>query len=421
MDREQIPERGAKYLLLAEWPAKLCILLPVILAGLSLGDMVRSIALGVLLWCFAIGIVLRWVRPGQDLFSAIEMRAGKTTAAIFCTVSLWYFLAHTAVFARLWAELFRTYFMPFVPAAVLCVLPLAAGHVYLEKGLSFRVGVSRHAGIALLVLAAGLACLAGNEVPVGAYRSVVPRILPENAQAVHGVAGGACEVFLCLGGVFLPFLSGHLIAGQAADTGRAPERNEDIAGARNMAVRRTGCICAAAAGAFCAASGFLLTARERWASDFPAIAAMRVLRPFGYNAGRLETVLALLLLAGLFMTAVGGLWYTQKCVGYLYTAGKTWYCGERVPDGRTVARIRRWLVLLAVYLLTAGFADAFSAITFYRAYNVQILVPVMLVFYAALSAKNSCNAGNECAILTEQRENAGFRTLMRYRKGGDNI
>lgn len=466
MNREQISERDIKYLLVAQWLAKLCILFPIVLSGLGLGDAVRSIAVGILLWCLVIGIAQKWIRPGQDLFQTLERQVGRKASLIFCAVSLWYFLAHTAVFARLWTELLRTYLTPAIPAAILCLVPLAAGLMYSGKGLKSCTRANRYMGIALLILTAVLACLAGNEIPVGACRGkmavdsaaqmsaggTLQAQIDSIVEIADGFTRSAYEVFLCIGGLFLPLLSGHFARKREGKNNGWP-------------IRRTGCVCAAVAGMLCIAVGFSGTAPGWRAADFPAIEAMRTLRPFGIYIGRLETVLALFLLAGLTMTVAGGFWCVRESFDCLYAIGATLYYeyasdrlrkkipdvqkenelygtefaeelpvrpvprfheikrmkrafdfphSEKLPsyagriyDALSPVRVWWWIVVLVVYVLTVGFADAFAAVTFYRAYNMQVLAPVMLVFYVVSSG-----------IVRERRRTATAASVMNSDRSG---
>ncbi len=385
MVRKRILGKGTTCLLLAGWTAKLCILFPLAFAGLSMGNAARGVVAGLLLWCLVLAAIQKWVRPGQDFFQMLETRAGRKPAVIVCAASLWYFLAHTAVFARLWAELLRAYLTPVVPAAVLCVLPLAAGLVVSGKSLDLQACSGRTVWIVLFGLFALLAALAVNEVPAGAYRIGEPLLAGSAAErmAGSGVYGSwvaalgartgidralrfadgflpsAFELFACMGGMFLPLLAGYPVSGQPGETpGFAPEsteygvhsakkrgwnsvsgRGEDSQQSRHVvrAFRLAGCVCAALAGAFCLASDVLLSAQERQAADFPVVEAMRWLSPLGINMGRLENVLVLLLLAGLAMTVVCGAWCVRRSFAYLYAAGAE-FC-----RGRTMREIRAWL------------------------------------------------------------------------------
>ena len=77
-----------------------------------------------------------------------------------------------------------------------------------------------------------------------------------------------------------------------------------------------------------------------------------------------------------------GIKMTKKLPGALHGESIRAY-GGKISDSLTAKRLWWWFTVLLLYVLVLGFADAFSALAFYRAYNMQILVPVMLVLYAA--------------------------------------
>lgn len=348
MEREQILTRKAGYLLLMEWIAGICIFLPVVLAGVSFENLVADVLAGVLLCCLVILAVQSRISPGRDFFRTLEEHVGRVAAVAVCVTGFWYFLAHTAVFARLWAELFRTYLTPAIPAAVLCVFPLAAGLAYLRKDL------------------------------------------------------------------FFPFLSGNIVYRQNEIRGQDQEEKTEESGIPKRqlriggAVRLAGFACAVLAGTFSVAACASLSRPERRAADFPAVEALRRIHPFGGAVGRLEILFVLLLLAGLVMTVAGGIWHAGRAFGYLYAvgidfcrkkevqdlrkrfqrklsrfpyAGKIICYGVRVSEGLSAVQISWWTIVLAVYVMAVRFVSAFAALTFYFAYNMQILVPAMLGMY----------------------------------------
>ncbi len=441
--KETIPVRRSAGLPAAEWSARLCILFPFILMGRDLRTVVLSITAGLLFWCLSVSILQVRMRSGRSLAALSEGRCGRMAAVVACSAGFWYFLFHTAVFAKLWAELLRVNYAPQTMSAVLCVVPLAAGAVFPARGLRFRAGAGRALGAMLPVLAAVLAVSAADTVPAGAGEAL--QAGGAAAEAARILTGGAYplgstedilrrgfEIFACMGGVFLPFLYGFF--GNAAAAKNAGTLSRD------WTPFLTGCICAATAGVFCAAASRRIPLEESWRLDFPAAEALKGLRSFGVDAGRLDTVFLLLVLAGLALTVAGGLWHVRRMYDYLCEAGARaahecaahrhaanqcaahqnaahrskpdrsapdrqavnryagepqgkfsgMFCAQRdrlygrqtgqAPDALQLRRAGWRIVLLAVFLLAAGFRDAFSAIVFYRVYNVQLLVPLMTGF-----------------------------------------
>jgi len=63
----------------------------------------------------------------------------------------------------------------------------------------------------------------------------------------------------------------------------------------------------------------------------------------------------------------------------------------RMPSGfsRTVRRFQ-WAALAVVCLASAGFSSGLSAISYYRAWNMQLLVPLMLILYGWYCAARRC-------------------------------
>lgn len=62
-----------------------------------------------------------------------------------------------------------------------------------------------------------------------------------------------------------------------------------------------------------------------------------------------------------------------------------------MPSGfsRTIRRFQ-WAVLAVVCLASAGFSSGLSAISYYRAWNMQLLVPLMLILYGWYCAARRC-------------------------------
>lgn len=421
MIKEKIPAHLIAPLLFTQWIAKFCILFPIILLGQNLRNIMLSIVFGVLLWSFVVWVVKAGIKPGESYFNVIENQFGKKVTVVIGFTGLWYFIAHTAVFMKLWAALLQTYLLPDIPGTIMCALPMVVGITYLGGGIRFRARICKISGIILFMLTAILACLAG---------STIDGDLSHMTIHSEELLRGGYEIFACMNGMFLPLLLGT--ASKRQKTGRS--------------IRLAGCACAVIAGIFCVTAGFFYEPEKQWLLDFPAIEVMQRLRPFGINPGRLDIVLVLLLAVGLTMTVADGIWnvreiynrlyaeaveaYGARVVQWLpdvlrsrgnavhtvevpevlpeipYSMGAELYStefsielshfpklkkyrsyGTKLSEKLSAKHIWWWILLLVIYILATGFRDAIAAVNFYRVYNMLILVPLMLGFYVVLGMR----------------------------------
>ncbi len=318
-------------------------------------------------------------RPARSPFQLLEERLGRMVATVFCAVCLWYLLAHTAVFARLWAELLRAYFAPGALTAALCVLPFLIGSVCSGRRRKTGCRVGRYLECILFVLCASLVWLAGEQIPVRTlydetvYSGRLDAVFPGISAALPGIVAGDQEIVPAL-----LLLAGLLIA--------------TAGGVR--------CVRTACGYLFAASEEFLhrqvfhgmrerfWEVREKAEKMFDADTDAGMSGAPVANGMITETqkLYQAELADELSVQADGrkpkfyGI-KTEKKLPGLPDIGKIRLYGGKIAGELNAARIGWWTVLLALYALTVGFADAFAAVTFYRAYNLQILIPVMLALY----------------------------------------
>lgn len=75
--------------------------------------------------------------------------------------------------------------------------------------------------------------------------------------------------------------------------------------------------------------------------------------------------------------------FTKRISGMTH-ALKTRFYGGQMPSDISLHQIGWWIVLLTVFAMAVGFRSAFTAIAFYRAFHIQLLVPVTAGFSFAL-------------------------------------
>lgn len=324
-----------------------------------------------------------------NFFMMIEERAGRMTAAAFCTVSLWFFLAHTAVFARLWAELLRAYLAQGALAAALCVLPILAGIAYLGKGQGFYIRAGRYLEFVLLMLSAGFVWFAGSRAPAGWLQDGAA--YPKRLDAVFpGMDSGRWELvaaLFLLGGFFFAVVGGIRGARASYDylypVGAEFCRRQTVDAIRERfrdLPQKVSGIFAADTDADAGYTDAVPTDGVSGRSARENGMITQTVKLYGAEfADELSasTDEQKVRFCGIKTTKrLSDLPYTDKISRY----------GERVAAKLTVARIWWWVAVLAVYALTVGFADALTAVAFYRAYNLQIFVPVMLIFSVVVAA-----------------------------------
>ncbi len=371
-EKNQISKRQLRYLLISEWMARLCILLPAWLQGKRIGSQMICIVVGLLLWCAAVRVTARWMRPGETFFEAIHRGGGKILTVFVCVTGLLYFLSYAAVLLYIWGELAALYLLPKIPAAVLCLFPLASGMYLSCKSLKRRARICEAAGPLLLGLTALAIFLAA--FGMDAYR------YEETAVSFHDHLGsGAWEVFASLGIVFFPVLSGYTHGAGVECT-----------------VQKAGVTAAAAAGSLCIVISASFGAEGVSSLSFPAVQVMRNVRVPGGFVQRWDLLFLLLLLFSLTAAEAGAFWYLHVfwtefwkhaegvCVHIACVKSKN---QEKKTQLAVILRqggTAGWWILASVsYVLAAGFAGEIPAVGFYRAYLIQLLLPGMLLLFPA--------------------------------------
>lgn len=372
-DNDKVSARQIKYLLILEWTAKLCLLLPIVLSGRSAGSMIFCIMLGAAAWSGLIWIAVRWLDPERSFFDQLCAAAGKPAAALVLAAGLLYFLVQAAVFTNLCAEVTALYLLPEVSVPLLCVLPIAAG-VYLAYGsVEIRGRFCEVVGpvvlglIILLVIAAAFGCLS-----TAAQESTLVSVKDRLAR-------GGFEVFACMGGMFVPLYSGHFVNGRQksrakrnknpdSGIGKGSNRKENnVCGDSYKAVRKAGLISVAIAGSLCALAALSYGRNGMQAMDFPTIRVMSNIRIPGAFWQRWDIPFLALLIVSMTVNIAGAMWYVREILA-VFQAERRVYIS--------------WLAAaVLVYFAAAGFLNAFTAVCYYRAMNMQILIPLIFFFY----------------------------------------
>ncbi len=337
--------------------------------------------------------------PARNVFQMVEGRSGRAAVAAFGVISLWYLLAHTAVFARLCAELLRAYLAGGALTAVLVLLPLLAGLVYLRKGQRFRVRGGRYLELVLSVLCAGFVWFAAPRAPIGLFRNgaayserlsaVFPRIDPGRGELVPALSLLFAFLLVAAGGICCVRTAYDYLYGVCAELYRSrekgmPERawlrgdrhTDDMPEkARLLEDGRT--------------DGMPEKAQLHEGKRTDGMPEKAQLHGDESTEGMVR----------LYGRLTGIMFAGARLRGDGHADGmpeKAQLHRDRRTDGMPVrlygkltgvmgeARIGWWVVLVSVYALAVGFADAFAAITFYRTYNMQILLPVLLTAAAVL-------------------------------------
>lgn len=332
----------------------------------------------------------------REFFPMLEERTGRRAASAACALCLWFFLAHTAVFARLWAELLRVYLASGALTTVLGILPILFGILYLRKarGSGISVRVCRVMEITLSVLSAVLVWLLGDRTPLGWLRDGAS--YPERFGVwFPGIAPGRWEIAaaLLLLITFLFAAAWGIRCVRASYEYLYPLCVEFYHGQAVRAVReRLRGVHKKLPGLLGAGAGTGADAGADVGADAKAQATES--ERFVWENGMItETVKLCGTEFADELAAVPegrkskffGMKVTKKLSELPY-AGTVSRYGERITAELTAAHIWWWVALLTIYALTVGFADAFAAVSFYRAYNLQILLPAMLLFFAAIAA-----------------------------------
>ena len=373
---QKISSRQIKYLLLMEWIAKPCILLPVCLEKKTLGSVIFCVALGIVFWAAAVTVLFRWIRPGEDLFGAVTRVLGIWPARILYVIGGLYFLAQAAVFLNLTAELAGQYLLPEVPLPLLCFLTLLCGIYLGGSGIEVRGRFCEVTGpvvLALMVLAAVLSAF-------GIDGQLTEETLVRGSD---GLAAGAFEVFACLGGLFVPLAGGSFqdIGKKAGTTTETSEKGfTDKTTDPWKAVRRAGVLAGLIGGSLCAIAVASYGKNGIGALDFPVVRVMSNVKIPGNFLQRWDILFLALLLMAMLVTVAGSFWYMREIL-------------FRLLEERQQLAYGLWGGGITLsYLMAAGFLSAFTAICYYRAWNMQVAVPILLCSYLLLRIRRKVKA-----------------------------
>lgn len=403
-----------KSLLVMDWLAKLCLLLPVYLAGKNPGTMVGCLAVGLLLWLWFSVLISGVSEESGDFFDLTAGRMGKICAWIVYLTGFFYFLSHAAVCINLCANLAAVYLLPEVPLPVLALLPLAAGLylAYSRVEVHGRLGELLAPVIVLLFLLSAAFAVPGMNLTAGDQMLL---------RADQKLAAGSYEVFACMGGMFLPILMPFLT-----------NQKQDI----GALIRRAGCWSLIPAGILLFITAGSFGAASMFAFEFPTVRVMSNVNVPGGFLQRWDIFFLILLMFSLSFSVGNGFWYLNEIIERLWqeavevrhwlavslsdkggkaaqgsnAAVQMWKTGDTAdqmrPGGNTAAQM--WqeefareltgfekkhnmmpyfvqgLSIFAVFCAAGGFRDSETAISYYRAYNLYILTPVMIFVYLLL-------------------------------------
>lgn len=427
-----------KSLLIMDGLARLCLLLPVYLTGRSLGSIVGCLVIGLLGWLWFSVLLARacgdqmqsgntHAENGQkqerDFFARIGSLCGGGCAWIVYLIGFFYFLAHTAVFMNLCAELAGTYLLPDVPVPVLAVLPLAAGLYLAYSGIEVRGRVSELLTPFLLVLFLVM-------VSVAAYGLRLQPGEEMQLRADNRLMTGSYEVFASLGGMFLPILTAFLSQAEGHDGKRTPDVGKIL--------RRAACWSLIPAGILLFLTAASFGTRGMMAFKFPQIRVMSNVTVPGGFIQRWDVFFLALLLFSLAITVGSGFWYMNLILERLWkevkeqryvfaearrreaeqsamrTNSSEWeteiaaeltgleidermredcweeeirkaYAGKERADSLDYGLyLLQGIAVFVAFCAAGGFLNAETAISYYRALNLYLLTPVMFLFYFIL-------------------------------------
>ncbi len=437
-DNNRISVRQIKYMLLLEWIAKLSILLPVCLAGRTIGSLIFCVMIGTAVWTIVSNMMLSWMQPGEDFADALKRTVGAGATVIFCAAGLLFFLVQAAVFLNLSAELAAVYLLPRIPVPVLCLLPLAAA-VYLSAGsIEVRGRFCEVIGPIVAALIILLIFLSAFGMESYSHEETAVR-LQDNLPA------GGFEVFACLGGMFLPLLGVHLAEEKQQESEESEKQQEHRTGNsgsnrgihRNeygRTVKKAGLAAAAIGGSLCAVTIGSYGKNGMEQIDFPTIRVMSNVRIPGGFMQRWDIIFLALILVCLTVTAAGSLWCVNEILAKLWSfAGemrsdqkKEAETGEKAANaGMSSAKVwlranrialSRNICIILVYFLSAGFLSAWTAVCYYRALNLQLLIPGLFFFYIIVSFQRRRKQGTGTDRL--RKHSCGRRkTVMNLSRG----
>lgn len=418
---QKISARQMKAILILDGLAKLCLLLPICLAGRSLGTMVICLAAGFLFWFWFARFLESVLKEGQDFFCLFTERVGIIGGWIVYLAGFFYFLSHTAVCMNLCAELAQTYLLPQVPLPVLTLLPLAAGW-YLSissvevQGRLGELTVPVLLGLFLLMeglASAGMNLGTGEQLTfAGMNLETGEQLASSGMNLVAGeplpwrddkLASGIYEVFAVMGGMFLPVLfpclqkqekQGHLLCRAACWT-----------------LIPAGILVFITAGSF--------GTRGMLDFEFPTVRVMSNVTAVGGFLQRWDVFFLLLILFSLTFSVGSGFWYLQQISGRIWQetaemrkvladqsaekkdktgtadAGiwQTEFASEltEFDQNRTAGGflIFQAGIALVIFCLACGFQNPEAAVNYYRAFNLYLLTPLMLIMYLLLYSREN--------------------------------
>lgn len=354
-DNSRISARQAVQLWRLEWMAGPVLLFPVILSGMSIGSMLICMILGIVLWTGIMKCVLcAWDLKKPFLKQLTEV-AGKPFALLFCTVVFLYFLVQASVFTSLTASLTKQYLLPEESYPLLCLLPIAAG-IYLAYGsqeIRGRFGEVTGPVVTGLILFLLFLSVFGTNLNV--QNDTTVRLGAHLLQ-------GSFEVFAVMGGMFVPVLAGTFVM-----------KNSGYG-----SVKKAGIFSGIAAGALCVTAAIRYGENGMQVIGFPTIRVMSSRSMPGAFWQRWDLVFLALLILCLTVTVSGALWYVREMLAVFLKS----LCKQEKQE-RYQYPIWYGCCLL-VYFAAAGFLNGFTALCYYRAMNIQILVPFLLILYTIM-------------------------------------
>lgn len=285
-----------KSLLIMDWLAKLCLLLPIFLTGRSLGTMVGCLTIGLLAWLWFSVLLARAAKEHEDFFDTVSRLGGRGSAWLVYLIGLLYFLSHTAVCMSFCADLARTYLLPEVPLAALVLLPLIAGLYLAYSGIEVRGRVGEFLAPIVLFFFLFMAAAA------------VPGMnLPENGQTLlkadRRFFAGGYEVFAAVGGMFLPVLAVYL-----------PDKEKNF----GKSIRRAACWSLIPAGILLFITAGSFGTEGMLAFAFPGIRVMSNVAVPGGFIQRWDVLFLSLLLFSLAVSVGSGFWYLDTIAERLW-------------------------------------------------------------------------------------------------------
>ena len=296
-----------KSLLIMDWLAKLCLLLPIFLTGRSLGTMVGCLVIGLLAWLWFSVLLARAAKDHEDFFDTVSRLGGRGSAWLVYLIGLLYFLSHTAVCMSFCADLAQTYMLPEVPLPALVILPLIAGLYLAYSGIEVRGRVSELLVPILLFFFLFMAAAA------------VPGMnLPENGQTLlkadRRLWAGGYEVFAAVGGMFLPVLAAYL-----------PDKERDF----GRSIRRAACWSVIPAGILLFITAGSFGTEGMLVFRFPGIRVMSNVAVPGGFVQRWDILFLSLLLFSLAVSVASGFWYLNTIAERLWSEAASYLLAYR--------------------------------------------------------------------------------------------